>query len=132
MRQQRGLRAQLHARSDDNISADVRSFADHRRRIDHRRRMNSRRVDRRLIEEAQRAREGQVGVLQPERRRFNLRELRLDQHGRSPGLARQPRVLGIGHEGHLRRPGLLNPFDSSDFQLRVSAQFRAQLRCQLA
>ena len=94
--------------------------------------MDARRVSRRLIEEAQRPRKGQIRVLEPQRRRFNLRELRLDQHGGGPGLARQARILGIGHEGDLRRPGLLNPFDACDFQLRVSAQLRAQPRCQLA
>jgi hypothetical protein len=132
MRQQRGMCAQLDARANHHVSPDVRSLADDRRRVDHRCRMNARRINRRLIEEAQSPRKSVVRVINPQSSRLNLRKLRFHQHGGRFGGARQAPVLGIGHEGNLRRAGLLNPFHARHFQLRVSAQLRTQLLCQLA
>ena len=48
------------------------------------------------------------------------------------GFAGQTGVFGIGHEGDLGRTGILNPFDTSDFQVRVATQFRTQPTCQFA
>src|SRR5208337_3335677 len=126
------MAAQLHPGANHHVSPDVRCFADHSRRIDDRRRMDTGRVSWWLIEKAERVREGQIGVLETQRGRFNLRKLWLDQHGRRPGLARQSSILGIGHEGYFRWPCLLNPSYARNFPLRISAQLRTQFRCQLA
>ena len=45
---------------------------------------------------------------------------------------RQARIAGIGYEGDFGRAGLFNSFDTCDFDLCVSAQFRAQPVCQFA
>jgi len=111
-------------RTNHHVSPNVRPRADDRRRIDDRRWMNAGRVNRRLIEDSQRAREGEIGILS--------RSVAASISGNSGStstaaalvLRARPPYLGIGHEGNLRRPGLLNPFHACYFQLRVSAQLR--------
>ncbi len=110
----------------------MRSFADHGRGVNDGSGVNGWGVSRRLIEDAQGAREGQVGILEAKGCRGDFLELGLDQHGGSLGLPGQGGVAGIGHEGHLRGPSLLNPFHAGHFPLRVAAQLRAQPDCQLA
>ena len=86
----------------------------------------------RLVEEARAREKGQIGVLDAQGGGGDLLEVGLDQDGGGMGRAGQGRVPGIGHEGDFGGAGLFNSFDTSDFQLRVPAQLRAQPACQLA
>ena len=113
--------AEANVRADNDIGSDVRPVADLRSCVDDSSRVNARIVSRRLVKKPEGAREGQIGILDAQRRRRNLLKLGLDQHRGSLRLARQSGVLGVGHEGDLSGSSLLNPFNTSYFQLRVSA-----------
>jgi hypothetical protein len=132
MREQRGVGTEPHTRPNHDVSANVGSLADRRCWVDNSSAMNAGRVGRGLIEKAQRTGEGQIGVLDAQSGGGNLLKFRLNQDRRGFGGARETRISGIGHEGYLRGPGILNPFHTSYFQLRVPAEFRAQPACQFA
>ena len=132
MWQQGGMGSQLDCGANDDISANMRALADFSRFVDDRRRMDAGSISGRLVETGQCARESQIRVLEAQGWRANLRKIRLYQHRHGFGRTGQCAVPGVGHEGHLRRSRLLNTFDSSHFQLRVSTEFRAQSGCQFA
>ena len=108
------------------------SGADLGRGIDDRGGMNPGGIGRRLIEKAERAREGEIGILDAQRCGRDLLKLGLDKDGGGAGGAGEGGVAGIGDEGDFGGPGFFNSFDAGDFQLRVAAEFRAQPACQFA
>ena len=118
---------QLYAGSHHHISADMSPIADFSGRIDDGSRVDSGGIGGRLVEEAQRARKSQIGVLDPQR----AASISWNSGSTSTAAARvfagKPSVPGIGNEGDLRWPGLLNPFYACDFNLCASVQFRAQV-----
>ena len=122
----------MHARPYNNIRANVRPFADLGAGIDDRGSVNARSVVWRLIEEPQRSRKRQIGVLDAQSGCGNLLKLRLHQHGCGMRLARQRCVFRVRHKGDLRGSSLFNPFYACHFELRVSAQLSSQPACQFA
>ena len=91
--------------------------------------MNAGSVSRRLVEEAQRARKGVIRILDANRGRRNLLELRLDNDRRGVGGAGEGSVAGICDEGDLGGPGFFNALDACDFEVGIAAQFGAQTAC---
>ena len=94
--------------------------------------VNAGRISRRLIEEAERAREGVVGILDAQGCGGDFLELRLDDDGGGVRGAGQRGVAGIGDEGDFGGAGFFNALDAGDFEVRVAAEFRAQTACQFA
>ncbi len=130
--QDRGVRAEADVGADDGVSADVRVEADFGRGIDDGGGMDAGRVSGRLVEEAERAREGVIGVLDAQGCGGDLLKFGLDEDGGGVGGAGERGVAGIGDEGDFGGAGLFNAFDAGNFQVRVAAEFRAQTACQFA
>ncbi len=89
--QERGVRTEADARADDRVCADVRVGADFSGGIDDGGGMNAGRVSRRLVEEAERARKGVIGILDAQRCGGDFLKFRLDEDGRG--------VRGAGERG---------------------------------
>ena len=121
-----------HARADDDVSSDMRALADDGAGIDGSGGMDAGRIIRRLVKQAQRPGKGVVGVLDAQRGNGNLRKFRLNQHRSGMRCARQAGIAGIGHKGNFRGACFLNSLDAGDLHLGIAAEFRAQLRGQLA
>ena len=127
-----GVRADADARADDGVWADVGVVANDRGGIDDCRGMNSRRIRRRLVEEAERAREGVIGILDAQRCGGNFLKFGLDEDGSGLGGAGESGVLYVRNESDFSRAGFFNAFDAGNFKIGVAAEFRAKLRCQFA
>ena len=132
VRQKRSVRSQAHVGTDNRVCADVRFRADHRRGVDDGRGMDAGRVHWRLIEKAERARKGMIGILDAQRGGRDLLEFRLDDDRRGTRGAGQCRVARIRDEGDLGGAGFFDALDAGDFQVGIAAQFGAQTACQLA
>ncbi len=132
VRQEDRVLANPHTWPNHHVSPHMRSRANLCRRIDHRGRMNALGIGRGLVEHPQCPRKRMIRVLNPQRGRRNLWKLRLHHHRCGLCRTRQPGILGVGDKRNLRRPCLFNPLHPSHFHTRVAAQFRAQVRCQLA
>ena len=132
VRQERCMRAEMNAGADDGVCADVSIRADDGRGMDDCGVMNSGRVDGRLIEEAERARRGVIGILDAQRCGGDFLKVWLDKDGRGVRRARKRGVAHIGHEGDFGGAGFFNAFDAGNFEIGVAAEFRAELRCQFA
>ena len=94
--------------------------------------MNAGRVGRRLVEEAERAREGVIGILDAQGCGGDLLKLGLDEDGCGMGGAGERGVAEVGDEGDFGGAGFFNALDAGNFEVWVAAEFRAQLRCQFA
>ena len=132
VRQNGGVRAEAHVGTDDGVCADVGVCADFGRGIDDGGGMNAGRIGGRLIEEAERAREGVVGVLDAQGCGGDFLKFGLDEDGGGVGGAGERGVARIGDEGDFGGAGFFNAFDAGDFEVGVAAEFRAQPACQFA
>ena len=94
--------------------------------------MNAGRVGRRLVEEAERASEGVIGILDAESCGGDFLKLGLDDDGGGVGGAGESGVAGIGDEGDFGGAGFFNALDAGNFEVWVAAEFRAQPACQFA
>lgn len=126
------MRAEANVGADDRIWADVRAGADDCRGIDDGCVMDAGRVRRRLVEKAERAREGVIRVLNAKGCGGNLLEVGLDDDCSGASGAGERGVANVGDEGDVGGAGFFNAFDASNFEIGVAAEFRAQLRCQFA
>ena len=120
------MRAESDIGTDDGVCADVRAVADDGRGIDDGGGMNSGRIGRRLIEEAERAREGVIGILDAQGCGGDFLKVGLDEDGGGVRGAGERGVAGIGDEGDFGGAGFFNAFDAGNFEVWVAAEFRAQ------
>lgn len=132
MRQDRGVQADANVRADDRICANVGVLTDDGSGIDDGCGMNSGRVGGRLIEEAERAREGVIGILDAQGCSGDFLKVRLDEDSGGLRRAGERGVFDVGDKGNFGGAGFFNAFDAGDFEIRVAAEFRAKLRCQFA
>ena len=126
------MRTEPDAGANYDVSSDVCAFANLSGRVNNRGEVNAGRIGGRLVEKSERPGECQVGVLEAQGWGGDLGELGFHEDG---GCVRRPcqrGVTGVGDKGDLRRTGGFNAFYTSDFNLRITAEFRAQPRCQLA
>ena len=101
VRQDGGVRADVDMRPNNGVCADVRVGANDGCRIDDGRGMNSGPIRRRLMEEAERAREGVVGVLDAQRCGGDFLELGLDENCGGVRVAGERGVLNVRNESDL-------------------------------
>ena len=132
VRQDRRVRADADAGADDGVCADMRAFSDDGRGINDCCGMNSGRISRRLVEEAKRARESVIGILDAQRCGGDFLELRFNDDGSGVRGAGQRSVLNVRNEGDFGGAGFFNALYAGNFKVRIAAEFRAKLRCQFA
>ena len=84
----------------------------------HRRRMHARLIARRLVEEFESVREGQIRILAAQQGRRNGSELLAHDHRGSLGGPRRPGILGIGHESKLSGARVFDAGNSGNFGVR--------------
>ena len=106
--QERGVRAEADVGADDDVSADVRVGADFSGGIDDGSGMNAGRIGGRLVEEAERAGEGVIGILDAEGCGGDLLKFGLDEDGGGARGAGESGVAGIGDEGDFSGAGFFD------------------------
>src|SRR6187402_657778 len=103
------------------------SLADLRRVRNDRRRMDARLVMRSIVEELDRAGEGEIGVLDPQSTGpLKGGEVGLDKNRTCGSRLRHGGVLGVGYKGQPVRASLFNPRHSGYLYLAIAYQFTAK------
>ena len=87
--------------------------------------MNSGRISGRLVEEAERAREGVIGILDAQGCGGDFLKFRLDEDGGGVGGAGERGVLNVRNEGDFGGAGFFNALDAGNFEVWIAAEFRA-------
>ena len=108
--------------ADDDIGTDVGVGADLGGGRDDGGGMDSRAVGGRLVEEFERAGEGEVGIGDAQGGGGDWLECRLDQDGGGVGGAGERGVLGVGDEGELAGAGLFQAGGGGDFGVGVALE----------
>ena len=126
VRQKRGVRAEANLGPTTAYAPMCAPSADFRGGIDDGGGMNAGRVGGRLVEKAERAGEGVIGILDAQGCGGDFLEFGLDDDGGGACGAGESGVAGIGDEGDLGGAGYFNAFDAGNFQVWIAAEFRAQ------
>ncbi len=113
--------------ADDDVGADVGFRADGRGGRDDGGGMDSRRISRSLVEEFQRACEGQIGIGDAQGCGGDLAEAGLDQDGGGLRGAGKRSVLGVGDEGDLAGAGLFDSGGGGDLGVGIAVQGCAKM-----
>ena len=129
VRQEPGVGADHHVVADDDVvGSDVGVGADVRRGGDDGGGVDSRRVDGCLVEEFERAGEGEVWIHDAEGRCGDGFEGRLDQDRGGAGGAGEADVFRVGDEGDLAGASVFQAGGGGDFGFRIAVEGCAQLR----
>ena len=127
VRKQRSVGTEDDVIADDSIRADVRAGPDLRGRRHNSGGMNAGWVCRRLVEELERAGEGEVGVVDAQGCCGDLLEAGLDHNGRGARGAGERCVLGIGDEGELAGLGVFEARCGGDLGVGIAQEGCAEM-----
>ena len=118
----------MRTRSPTTANGPMEQFSPTTARRRHvRQRVNARRGPRRLVEQRQRAREIQVGILRDQAGDGQARQARFgNQDGAGLRVFHLGRVLGIGQKGELSGAGVFHAGHAGDFHLPVAFQAAPQ------